>query len=214
VVVGYERLGARRCVPIYNALDPETHFPVPPDPRFGGDLAFLGNRLPDREARVESFFLAAAAHLPEKRFLLGGSGWDDKAMPANVARLGHVPTRDHNALNCTPQTVLNINRESMADIGFSPPTRIFEAAGAGACIITDAWDGIGEFLTPDSEILVARDGADLVEILAALTPEEARAIGTRAYARILAAHTYDRRAAEVDGLIRAAAAAKRMEAAE
>src|SRR3954469_10224753 len=84
VVRAYVGLGARQCVPIYNALDPITHHPVQPNPRFKADLGFLGNRLPDREARVEQFFLAAAAALPERRFLLGGSGWHDKPMSANV----------------------------------------------------------------------------------------------------------------------------------
>ena len=60
-------LGARACVPIYNALDPATHHPVAADPRFAADLGFLGNRLPDREARVEEFFLRAAARCPSDR---------------------------------------------------------------------------------------------------------------------------------------------------
>ena len=85
VIEAYEGLGARLCRPIYNALDPATHHPVPAEPRFVGDLNFLANRLPDREARVEEFFLRAAAQLPDRRFLLGGSGWDDKAMPESVA---------------------------------------------------------------------------------------------------------------------------------
>ena len=82
VIDAYEALGARLCRPIYNALDPSTHHPVPPEPRFAGDLNFLANRLPDREARVERFFLEPAARLPDRRFLIGGSGWEDKAMPA------------------------------------------------------------------------------------------------------------------------------------
>ncbi|HEY9013248.1 MAG TPA: hypothetical protein VIN06_19775, partial [Devosia sp.] len=123
VVAAYRELGAPSCVPIYNALDPETHHPVAPDPKFACDLAFLGNRLPDREARVEEFFLRAAAELPDRRFLLGGAGWHDKQMPPNVRHIGHVPTADHNAFNCTPRAVLNISRESMADNGFSPATR-------------------------------------------------------------------------------------------
>jgi spore maturation protein CgeB len=98
VIEAYQKLGARQCVPIYNALDPSTHFPVAPDERFNADLSFLGNRLPDREARVEEFFLSAAAQLPEQKFLLGGSGWGDKNMPANVNYFGHVYTRDHNCL--------------------------------------------------------------------------------------------------------------------
>jgi spore maturation protein CgeB len=157
VVAAYARFGARLCVPIYNALDPDIHHPVPPEPRFASDLAFLGNRLPDREARVEDFFLGAA-RIPEWRFLIGGNGWGGKQMPANVHDIGHVYTRDHNAFNCTPRAVLNINRESMARYGASPPTRIFEAAGAAACIISDAWKGIEHFLEPGREILVARDG--------------------------------------------------------
>jgi spore maturation protein CgeB len=52
VVRAYAAAGARACVPIYNAVDPATHHPVGPDGRFAGDLGFLGNRLPDREARV------------------------------------------------------------------------------------------------------------------------------------------------------------------
>jgi spore maturation protein CgeB len=137
VVAAYTALGARESVPVYNALDPDTHYPVAPDKRFRGDLGFLGNRLPDREARVEEFFLQAASLMPQRRFLLGGNGWADKYMPENIAYLGHVYTSDHNAFNCSTLAVLNINRQSMAEYGFSPPTRIFEAAGAAACLITD-----------------------------------------------------------------------------
>src|SRR5262249_16919555 len=138
VVEAYRELGARECAPIYNALDPLTHHPVPPDPRFRGLLAFLGNRLPDREARVHEFFFAPAHRFPEQIFLLGGSGWDVNAgAPSNVRVLGHVYGPDHNAFNCTPLAVINVNRDSMARTGFSPPTRVFEAAGAAACLIVD-----------------------------------------------------------------------------
>jgi spore maturation protein CgeB len=213
VVEAYQGFGARRCVPVYNALDPSTHHPVPPDPRFASDLAFLGNRLPDREARVEEFFLRAAALQPGRAFLLGGNGWDDKAMPANIRRLGHVGTREHNAFNTTPLAVLNIARDSMAQVGFSPATRVFEAAGAGACLITDAWVGLELFLKEGEEVLVARDGKDVADHVAALTPERARAIGEAARARILSEHTYARRGAQLDALLREEATRKRAKAA-
>jgi len=203
VVAAYEGFGARRCVPIYNALDPTTHHPVEPDDRFASDLAFLGNRLPDREARVEEFFLKAASLLPERRFLIGGNGWETKGMPANVRHLGHVYTHQHNAFNCTPLAVLNVARDSMAHIGFSPATRVFEAAGAAACLITDAWEGIELFLEPDEEVLVARDGQDVAEHVRALTPERARAIGQAALRRILAEHSYAHRGEQVDTILRA-----------
>ncbi len=123
-------------------------------------------------------------------------------MPANVRHLGHVYTHQHNAFNCTPLAVLNVARDSMAHIGFSPATRVFEAAGAAACLITDAWEGIELFLKPDEEVLVARDGQDVADHVAALTPERAHAIGQAALRRILTEHTYEHRGEQVHALFR------------
>jgi spore maturation protein CgeB len=203
VVRAYKAVGARQCVPIYNAVDPETHFPVPPQADLACDLGFLGNRLPDREARVEEFFLKAAASLPDRAFILGGSGWESKALPPNVRHIGHVGTETHNAFFCSPLATLNINRDSMARYGFSPPTRVFEAAGAGACLITDAWEGIELFLEPGREILTAADGDAVAVLLQKLTACDARAIGIAARARVLAEHTYAHRARQVAKLLNA-----------
>lgn len=198
VVNAYRRLGARSCTPIYNALDPSTHYPVQPHARFRCDLAFLGNRLPDRERRVQEFLLRPACRLPDRQFILGGSGWDDRALPVNVTAIGHVYTHEHNAFNRTPRAVLNVNRDSMARYGFSPPTRVFEAAGAAACLITDAWEGIERFLDPGREVLVAHDGDEVAAHLEALTEERAQAIGEAAFRRVRAEHTYGQRAAQVE----------------
>jgi spore maturation protein CgeB len=201
VVKAYRALGARTCVPIYNALDPDTHHPVPREARFEADLTFLGNRLPDREARMEAFFLRAAGLLPDARFLLGGNGWGDKALPANVKALGHVYTHEHNALNCSARAVLNIHRDSMARFGFSPATRVFEAAGAAACILTDAFVGVELFLEPGKEVLVARSGEEVAELVRWLTPERSRQVGEAAYRRVLAEHTYAHRAVQVEAAL-------------
>jgi spore maturation protein CgeB len=200
VVARYAELGAR-CVPVYNALDPTTHFPVAPDPAFAADLAFMASRLPDREARVEEFFFRAVDALPDRRFLLGGNGWDGRVDHPNLRYLGHVSPQEHNALNCTPLAVLNVSRESMAANGWSPATRVFEAAGAGACLITDAWEGVEDFLIPGEEVLVARDGAEVARLLDGLDRERAAAIGTAARERVLAEHTYERRAELVEQVL-------------
>jgi spore maturation protein CgeB len=202
IVAAYNGLGARECRPIYNALDPDTHHPMPPDDKFVCDLALLANRLPDRERRIDEFFFNAATQSPERSFLLGGAGWEDKRKPENVRYIGHVPTRDHNVFNVTPLAVLNVARDSMADLGYSPATRVFEAAGAAACIVTDAWEGVELFLQPGKEILVARDGKDVAALIAELTPNRAAEIGKRALARILREHTYAHRGAEVDAFFR------------
>ena len=115
----------------------------------------------------------------------------------------------HNAFNVTPRAVLNINRASMAETGFSPPTRLFEVAGAGACLITDAWDGIEMFLTPDTEVLVARDGSDVIDLMRNLSAAKAAEIGRAAHRRILAEHTYDKRAAALNRVLSDALAVRR-----
>lgn len=201
VVERYRALGARRCVPIYNALDPTTHRPVPPKVDFVCDLALLANRLPDREARVEEFFFRAASLARDRTFILGGAGWQGHPMPPNVRYIGHVSPQDHNAFNASALAILNVSRESMAANGWSPPTRVFEAAGAGACLITDFWHGIDLFLRPDSEVLVARDGAEVAAALNDLTPARARVIGAAARRRILADHTYAHRAEQVEAIL-------------
>ncbi|MDX1540275.1 MAG: glycosyltransferase [Geminicoccaceae bacterium] len=201
VIQAYRALGARACVPVYNALDPSSHFPVPAEARFAADLSFVGNRLPDREERVDEFFFAVARRLPERAFLIGGSGWEDKDMPENVRPIGHVFTTDHNALNSSALAVLNVNRASMARFGHSPPTRLFEAVGADACLITDAWPGIERFLEPGREVLTAEDGREVAERLRHLSRREAKLIGEAGRARLLSEHTYAHRAAEVDRLL-------------
>jgi spore maturation protein CgeB len=204
VIDGHRSFGAHACHVIYNALDPDTHFAVPPDPRFACDLSFLGNRLPDRERRVERFFLSAAESARERRFTLGGNGWADKTLPSNVRYVGHVYTADHNAFNCSARMVLNISRDSMATNGYSPATRVFEAAGAAACLITDDWDGIEYFFEPGREILVAHSGEEVAQIVRELSEEHAREIGRAALKRVLADHTYAQRAALVDNTLKRA----------
>ncbi len=196
----YLACGARHCEVVYNALDPQTHHPSPTDTRFAGDLGLLANRLPDRESRIEEFFLTPAAKAAHFKFVLGGSGWHDKHLRANVSYVGHVFTADHNVFNCTPRAVLNVNRESMVRFGFSPPTRLFEAAGAAACLITDQWEGIDLFLEPGREVLIARNGDDVLEHLQELTPQRASQIGQAAYRRICAHHTYSHRATQLEEL--------------
>jgi spore maturation protein CgeB len=202
VRASYLELGARNYESVYNGLDPETHHPVEPVPAFECDVAFLGNRLPDREARVNELFLKAAALAPEKQFLLGGEGWHDKVIPRNVRWIGHVPTALHNRINCSAAMVMNINRASMADCGFSPPTRVFEAAGAGACLLCDDWPGIDDCFEPEKEILVIRTAQDVADALHCFSATDQRRIGTAFRERALRDHTYAQRAAQADAAFR------------
>lgn len=209
VVAGYTARGARLCVPIYAAVDPEVHHPALPSGRYKSDLSLLANRIPDREVRMQRFFFETARRSPRRRFLLGGSGWDGHGAVgwdlahhlSNVVRLGHVLTQEHNVFNASALSVLNVSTDSSAVAGFSPASRLFEAAAAGACVITDAWVGLDHFLEPEAEVLVAEDADQVIQHLAGLTIEKARAIGWAARRRVLSQHTYALRASQVEGLL-------------
>lgn len=201
VVNAYKELGAKDCIPVYNAVDPETHFPSIPDPIYDCDMAFIGNRLTDRQTRVDEFFFQAASLLPEKSFFIAGNGWDDKFQRENIKHKGDLPINFNNALNSTPLTVLNISNEIIDRFGVSPETRIFEAAGAGACIITDNLNEIDLFFEPGKEILVAASGKEVALILDELAPAVAKKIGQASLRRVLSDHTYAQRARKIEHVL-------------
>jgi spore maturation protein CgeB len=89
----------------------------------------------------------------------------------------------------------------MADAGFSPPTRIFEAAGAGACVVTDSWAGIESFFTPGREILLAASAEEVVQHLRKCSQPEAVAIGENMRQRALREHTYRLRADRFESIV-------------
>ncbi|CAN5308838.1 glycosyltransferase [soil metagenome] len=209
VLQAYRKLGAKHCESVYNAVDPDIHHPVGAEPRFEGLLGFLGNRLPDRDARVREFFFEPARRLPQAGFVLGGSGWEDADVPVNVRPVGHVYSRDHNAFNCSPRAVININRDSMAVTGHSPPTRVFEAAGAGACLLCDDWPGLEDFLEPGVEVIIVSGADDVVRELEQLEPGRAERIGAAARRRVLAAHTYTHRATQIQAMLEGVAPGSR-----
>lgn len=132
----------------------------------------------------------------------GGSGWDNNIeLSRNVNYVGHVYTRDHNVFNGSTLAVLNVNRDSMARTGDSPPTRVLGAAGAGACLLCDAWDGLEEFIEPGREVLCVACGEEVAALLPTLTPELARRIGERTRLRMLSEHAYEHRARELRKLL-------------
>lgn len=200
-VDAFQQLGVQTCFPIYSAVDPATHFPVTHDASYDASMVFLGHRAPDRDDEIQQYLFDVANALPARRFLLGGCGWEDVAMPPNVDYVGYVYTPDHNQINCSATAVLNATRAHRLPLGYAPTTRLFEAAGAGACVISDTWRGIETFFEPDHEIVLIHAGDEVTEQLRALNVEHAAAIGRRARERALAHHTYDQRAAELEALL-------------
>ncbi|MBI2893584.1 MAG: glycosyltransferase [Deltaproteobacteria bacterium] len=201
VLADYHALGARTCAAIHPAIDPRSCRPANRDPRFASDLAFHGNRRPDGEKRVDEFFFGAAGLLSRHRFLLAGAGWDKRGVPANVSMIGHLTSTERNAFNSSARAVLDVSGEAGAQAAFTPSTRLFEAAGAGACAITDGWEGVDQFFEPGREVLVAHDGREVAALVRDLDTRRAREVGAAARARVLAEHTYEHRAAELERIM-------------
>ncbi|HET6245923.1 MAG: glycosyltransferase [Bacteroidetes bacterium] len=198
VIDAYKKLGAKHCIPVYNAVDPETHFPSKPNPVYDCDLSYMGNRLQESEEMIEEFFFKPATLMTEKSFIIGGKGWENKPLRKNIKYAGDMTENFQNVLNSTPLTVLNIGKEESNNTSYSPSSAIFEAAGAGACIITDNLEGINSFFEPGREILLAENGQQVASILDELAPAVAKKIGQAALRKVLAHHTYAHRAKEIE----------------
>jgi spore maturation protein CgeB len=191
-------LGATHAVPIYGSVDPETHFPVPALESYRADLSYLGTYAKDRQAKLEQLFIEPARRLPQHRFVLGGAQYPvDFPWSENIFFVWHLPPAEHPAFFCSSRLTLNITRQAMADMGYCPSGRLFEAAACGTPILSDWWEGLDEFFEPGKEILVAHSTEEAVQALR-LPVEELRRISEAARARTLAEHTAERRAIELE----------------
>jgi spore maturation protein CgeB len=195
------RLGARRTAALYGSVDPEVHRPGPARADLAGDLSYLGTFSQDRQAALEELFLTPARRLPDRRFVIGGAlypasfPWRD-----NIAFVAHVPPAEHPAFYASAPLTLNVTRAPMAELGYCPSARFFEAAACGVPVLSDDWPGLATFFTPGDQLLIGRSAADAVDAMTRPAAELGR-IGQRARERALAEHTADRRAEELERLL-------------
>lgn len=193
-------LGAKRVAPLYGWVDEEAHRPVPAVADYRADLSYLGTYAADRQVGVEALFVEPARRLPERRFVIGGAQYpDDFPWTDNIFFVKHMPPPQHSAFFCSSRATLNVTRRAMAEYGFCPSGRLFEAAACGVPVISDAWDGIEQFFTPGEELLLARSADDVVAALDRSDLELQR-IAEAARERTLREHTADARAAYLEDL--------------
>jgi spore maturation protein CgeB len=191
------RLGARRVRPLYGSVDPSVHYPVAQVDRYRADLSYLGTYAEDRQSALSRFFIEPARRKPHRRFLIGGAKyppafpWSD-----NIFFVRHLPPSEHSAFYCSSRLTLNVTRGPMAQMGYCPSGRLFEAAACGAAVLSDSWPGLEDFFEPGSELLVAQSTGDVLDALE-LADEQLAAMGQAARERVLSDHTADRRAAQL-----------------
>ena len=200
-----QQLGARRVAPLYGSVNPGVHHEVDPAPAYRSDLSYLGTFAADRQAALEELFVAPARQLPERRFVLGGSGYPANfPWTPNIYFVRHMPPAEHPAFYSSSRLTLNVTRSAMAIMGHCPSGRLFEAAACGTAILSDRWQGLDAFFEPGSEILLARDRRDVAQALE-LSDGELGRIGNAARERALAEHTAAHRARELVQLLHSVA---------
>ena len=199
-----ERLGARRALPLYGSVDPDLHRPVPPQPRYAATLSYLGTYAEDRQQALEGLFVEPARRRPAERFVIGGVMYPPSFPWApNIWFVRHLPPAEHPAFYCSSAFTLNVTRAAMAEMGWCPSGRLFEAAACGTPVISDWWEGLDACFEPGREIVVAH-GPEQVLAALDLSPAERAAIGRRARERALEEHTAARRAREMIAALEAA----------
>ena len=198
------RLGARRVAPLYGHVDPDVHRPVAPEEDYRADLSYLGTYADDRQAALERLFIQATHQLPEQRFLIAGAQYPREFPWAkNIWFRKHLAPSQHPAFFSSSGWTLNVTRRAMAEMGWCPSGRLFEAAACGCPVISDAWEGLDAFFAPGEEIVLARDTGDVVRAMR-MSGGERDALARRARERTLDEHTSARRAAELEALLDAA----------
>jgi spore maturation protein CgeB len=202
-----DRLGACNVRPLYGHVDTDIHRPVPPQSHYRADLSYLGTYSEDRQPALETFFVAPARARKDLRFLIGGAQYPDNfPWSSNIYFVQHLPPSEHAAFFASSRLTLNVTRRAMAETGWCPSGRLFEAAACGAPLLSDAWPGIEEFFTPGQEILITRNEKDTLTALT-MTDAELQRIARRAYERTMDQHTSDKRAGELILLLEEAGSA-------
>lgn len=192
-----EQLGARRPRPFYCMVDPDVYRPVQAESRFA--LGYLGTYSDDRQPALERLLLEPARRLPGLRFVVGGPQYPDTSRwPANVEHVEHVPPPEHPRFYASQRLTLNVTRQAMLAAGWSPSVRLFEAAACAVPVVSDWWPGLDAFFVPGEEVLVARTADDVVQILGEADDDQLAAIAAAARRRVLAEHTAERRAEQLE----------------
>lgn len=195
------RFGARNAAPLYCSFDPDRYRWREPDPRYQCDLSYMGTYAPDRQKKLEELFCKPGIAMPGKELLLAGPQYPSQTIwPKNVRRIVHLEPEFHPYFYSSSLFTLNLTRDEMVKAGYSPSVRIFEAAGCGTALISDAWPGLETFFKLGEEVLLASSSADVISFLK-MDQQEVMKIGRRAQERVLAEHSAARRAIEFEQIV-------------
>lgn len=192
------RFGARRVAALLPGADPERCRPVPRVDRYRCDLSLVRDYDREVERPLAALLVAPAQRLPQRRFLIGGAGYPDHfPWTENMSHFRHLPATERASVYASSRLTLDVTPPTKRAVGHCPSARLLEAAASGVPVVGDGWEGLRLFFEPGSEILIARDAA---EVAAALERSDAElaAISRRARERVLSEHTVMQRARHLE----------------
>jgi spore maturation protein CgeB len=188
-----QEFGSPAARALYCSVDTARYRPLGGDKRW--DLSYLGTYSDDRQPTLEALLIETARRCPDRRFAVAGPQYSDSIdWPANVERIDHLSPAEHAAFYSASRFTLNVTRADMIAAGWSPSVRLFEAGACATPIISDTWQGIEDLFEPGSEIILAETTEDVIAALA----QDADAMGARARSSVLAHHSAERRAAQLE----------------
>jgi spore maturation protein CgeB len=192
--------GARAVRALYCSADPEQYYPTAGE--MAWDLGYLGTYSSDRQPALDQLLCQSAERWSNGKFVVAGPQYPaDLCWPANVQHIPHVAPPDHRAFYNAQRFTLNLTRQDMVLMGYSPSVRLFEAAAAGTPILSDIWPGLPQFFEPEREIVLVRSASDVLAELQNGSEERRRALAERARKRVLAEHTAAHRAEALEGYL-------------
>ncbi len=193
--------GSPMARPLYCSVDPEKYHPVSTETRL--DLGYLGTYSADRQPALEALLLEPARQWRSGRFAVVGPKYPESIRwPSNVQRTIHLSPREHASFYGAQNFTLNVTREAMKQAGYSPSVRLFEAGACGVPVISDWWEGLDSVFRIGKEVLVTETTEDALRILHDLPETERRAIAESARRRVLAEHTPEQRAIQLEGYVK------------
>ncbi len=193
-------LGSPMARTLYCSVDPKIYFPEEVKPKW--DLGYMGTYSVDRQPSLDELLIEPARRSPKLKTVVAGSMYPSEvSWPANVERIEHLAPAAHRRFYSSQRFTLNLTRADMRSAGYSPSVRLFEAAACGTPIISDYWAGLETFFELEKAIVTASSADQVLRYLNEIDEKERCAIGERARVRVLASHTSEQRAIELEGYV-------------
>lgn len=195
-----KEMGAKNVYPLYYGVDPELYSPIQTEQDM--DIFYYGHRSRTKEKRMNFMITQPSEVLTDVRFLVGGREYEQVSLGgAKTCSVLSIST--WRSYCCRSKINLNITKEIDAQVYATSSLRPFELASLGCCVVSDPYDGLGEWFEVGEEMFVVHNAEEAVETYRMLLASEElrRKTGELARKRVLKEHTAQHRARQLISIL-------------